>query len=164
MKRSGSRIWRVLFAGGGLLYFIGAFNHPRGMTMADMMVDPAWIPSHAAVFIGLLAMTVGLVSFRRSRPISSTVQRWLSYTIVLAVLESIEMGLHTMAYLDAGSLPRTALHAGLSTPVLTVHLVFATLVYTPFAIALIGLIWTGQRERALGSAGSGSSALPRTAL
>jgi len=139
-------LWRTLFVMGGLLYFVGAFYHPRGMTMTDMLVDPAWLPSHAGVFVGLLAMTAGLMLVRRSFRISPTVGRWLLATIVLAVLETIEMGLHAMAYVDADALARGALEAGLSTPVLSVHLWFATLVYTPFAVALIGLIWTGQRS------------------
>ena len=151
MKSGRSVLWRALFTVGGLLYFVGAFNHPRGMTMADMLVDPTWIPSHAGVFSGLLSMTVGLVVFRRSSRVSPTMDRWILATIVLAVLETIEMGLHTMAYVDADALSPGALEAGLSTPVLTVHLWFATLVYTPFAVALIGLIWIAQRERSLGS-------------
>ncbi|MBA3585955.1 MAG: hypothetical protein H0W36_15845 [Gemmatimonadetes bacterium] len=47
--------------------------------------------------------------------------------------------------------PREALASGLSTPVLTTHLWFATLVYPLFAVAMIGLILMGQRERSLGS-------------
>lgn len=151
MKSGGSVVWRSLFTVGGLLYFVGAFNHPRGMTMAEMLVDPAWMLSHAGVFVGLSAMTVGLMFFRHSSDVSPTMDRWLLATIVLAVLETIEMGLHTMAYVDADALTPGALEGGLSTPVLTLHLWFATLVYTPFAVALIGLIWIGQRERSLGS-------------
>ncbi len=151
MESARSASWRALFVAGGLLYFVGAFYHPRGMTMTDMLVDPAWLPSHAGVFVGLSAMTLGLMLVRRSSRISPTVDRWLLATIVLAVLETIEMGLHTMAYVDADALAPGALEGGASTPVLTVHLWFATLVYTPFAVALIGLIWTGQRERSLGS-------------
>jgi hypothetical protein len=151
VKRDRPHAWRALFVGGGLLYLIGAFNHPRGMTMADMLVDPAWIPSHAAVFAGTLLVTLGLVSYRRSRPSSPTMHRWLGATVVLAVLETIEMGLHTMAYVDAGALTPGTLTGGLSTPILTLHVWLATLVYTPFAVALFGLIRVGQRERSLGS-------------
>jgi hypothetical protein len=151
MKSGRSVVWRSLFTVGGLLYFVGAFNHPRGRTMAEMLVDPAWMLSHAGVFVGLSAMTVGLMFFRHSSDVSPTMDRWLLATIVLAVLETIEMGLHTMAYVDADALTLGALEGGLSTPVLTLHLWFATLVYTPFAVALIGLIWIGQRERSLGS-------------
>jgi hypothetical protein len=151
MKLNSSYIWRALFIGGGLLYFVGAFNHPRGMTMADMLVDPAWIPAHAAVFVGFSLVTVGLVSFRRDVPSSPSMDRWLLFMLVLAVLQIIEMGLHTMAYVDARALTHGSLHGGLSTPVLTSHLWLSTVVFTPFAVALIGLIWIGQRERLLGS-------------
>lgn len=151
MRLDQSRVWRALFVGGGLLYFVGAFNHPRGMTMTDMLVDPAWFPAHAAVFVGFLLVTVGLMSFQRSVSTSPTMDRWLLFTLVLAVLQIIEMGLHTMAYVDAGALAHGSLHGGLSTPVLTSHLWLSTLAFTPFAVALIGLIWTGTRERSLGS-------------
>ena len=151
MNRNQTRVWRALFVAGGLLYFVGAFFHPRGMTMADMLVDPAWIPSHSGVFIGLLLMTLGLIAFRREGGLSARVDRWLYITIVLAVLELIEMGLHTAAFVDAADLAHGELHGGWSTPVLTIHIWFSILVYTPFAVALIGLIWTAQRDRSLGS-------------
>lgn len=151
MRLDPSRIWRALFVVGGLLYFVGAFFHPRGPTMADMLVDPAWIPAHAAVVVGFSLVTLGLVSFRRSVPVSKTLDRWLLATLVLAVLQIIEMGLHTMAYVDAGALAHGDFHGGLSTPVLTTHIWLSTMAFTPFAIALLGLIWTGTRERVLGS-------------
>ena len=151
MKLDSSRSWRALFVMGGLLYFVGAFFHPRGATMGDMLVDPVWIPAHAAVFVGFSLVTVGLVYFRRSVPVSPTMKRWLLATIVLAVLQVIEMGLHTMAYVDAGALAPGAFHGGLSTPVLTTHIWLSTLAFTPFAVAFLGLIWTGTRERVLGS-------------
>lgn len=144
-------MWRTLFVVGGLLYFVGAFFHPRGTTMAEMLVDPAWIPAHAAVFVGFSLVTMGLVSFRRTVPVSPTMVRWVLATLVLAVPQVIEMGLHTMAYVDAGSLAHGDLHGGFSTPVLTTHLWLSTVAFTPFAVALIGLVWTGQRERSLGS-------------
>ena len=151
MERNSSRVWRALFVVGGLIYFVGAFFHPRGGGMAGMLVDSAWIPSHSAVFIGLLLMSIGLVFFRRSSRVSPKMDRWLAFAIVMAVLEIVEMGLHTMAYVDAAALTHGALHGGLATPVLTIHIWMATLVYTPFAVAMIGLILMGQRERALGS-------------
>jgi hypothetical protein len=151
MKLVPSRIWRAFFVMGGLLYSVGAFFHPRGKTMADMLVDPAWIPAHTAVFVGFFLVTMGLVSFRRSVPVSPTLGRWLRATLVLAVLQIIEMGLHTMAYVDAEALAHGNLHGGLSTPVLTTHIWLSTVVFTPFAIAFLGLIWTGTRERVLGS-------------
>jgi hypothetical protein len=151
MNRDPSRGWRACFVVGGLLYFVGAFFHPRASGMAAMLVDPAWIPAHAAVFVGFAVVTMGLLSFRRSVPVSPTVDRWLRITLVLAVVQIVEMGLHTMAYVDAGALPPAAFHGGSATPVLTAHVWLSTLAFTPFAVAFLGLIWTGARERVLGS-------------
>ncbi len=119
--------------------------------MKDMLVDPAWVPAHASVFVGFVVITLGLVFFRRSVQISRNMDRWLLATIVLALFQILEVGLHTLAYRDAATLLPGAVDGGMSTPILTTHLWLATLVFTPFAIALIGLIWTGQRERLLGS-------------
>lgn len=151
MNANSSRTWRALFIVGGLFYFVGAFFHPRGMTMTDMLVDAAWIPAHAAVFFGFILITVGLVLFRRSAPVSSALNRWIVAAIVLAVFQIIEMALHTMAYVDAGALAHGDFHGGLSTPVLTTHIWLSTLAFTPFAIAFLGMILMGARERVLGS-------------
>ncbi|MEZ4703489.1 MAG: hypothetical protein R2834_24375 [Rhodothermales bacterium] len=151
MRRDPSRLWRGLFVSGGLLYFAGSFSHPRGMTMAEMLVNPAWIPAHAAVFVGFLMLVAGLVAYRRAVSVPPAMDRWLRATLVLAVFQVIEMGLHTMAYVDADAVSGTAFHGGMSTPVLTTHLWLSTLAFTPFAAALIGLIGVGQRERLLGS-------------
>lgn len=151
MKRDSSRFWRGLFLVGGLLYFTGSFNHPRDMTMAEMLVNPAWVPAHAAVFVGFLLLTMGLVAYRRVVPIPRAMDQWLRITLVLAVFQVIEMALHTLAYVDAEGVTGAALHGGMATPVLTAHLWLSTLAFTPFAAALIGLIWVGQRERLLGS-------------
>jgi hypothetical protein len=136
---------------GGLLYFVGAFFHPRDPTMAEMLVQPAWVPAHSTVFVGLALMTAGLLAFRRDRVLSPTMARWLKWSIVLSALETLEMGVHTLAYVDAGALPAGHLHGGMDTPVLTLHVVLSIAVYTPYAIALAGLIWVAQRERTLGS-------------
>lgn len=151
MKSNPSSVWRALFVVGGLVYAVGAFFHPRGATMADMLVDPTWIPAHAAVFVGFLVITFGLASLRRAVVVSPAMARWLRATLVLAVVQVVEMGLHTMAYVDAGSLVPGDLHGGMATPVLSTHMWLSTLAFTPFAVAFLGLIWTGTRERVLGS-------------
>lgn len=143
--------WRVLFVAGGLAYFVGAFFHPRDGGMGAMLVNPAWVPSHTAVFLGAALITLGLVSVRRAVPVSPALNRWLTATIILAVLQVVEMALHTMAWVDAPALPEGAAHGGLRTPVLTTHIWLSTIAFTPFAIAFLGFIWTATRERALGS-------------
>ena len=72
--------------------------------------------------------------------------RWLLLAIVTTALEAVEMGVHTVAYVDVD-----ALALGHSTPVLTTHLWLATLIYPLFAVSLMGLIGLGQRGNSLGS-------------
>lgn len=151
MTSGPSNGWRKLFVVGGIFYFVGAFFHPRDGSMGEMLVNPAWVPAHAGVFAGFALITLGLLEFRRNASHSPTMRRWLGATIVLAVLQVIEMALHTLASVDADTLPPDAIHGGLSTPVLTAHLWLSTLAFTPFAIAFAGLIWIGSRERRLGS-------------
>ena len=140
-----SRFWRALFVVGGFLYLWGSAQHPRG-TMAEMMAAPAWVPGHTTVFVALLVLTLGLVLLRRTVRASASMDRWLLYSIVATALEAVEMGVHTVAYVDV-----EALTLGHSTPVLTSHLWLATLVYPLFAVSLIGLIRLGQRQGLLGS-------------
>jgi hypothetical protein len=140
-----SRIWRALFVVGGVLYLWGSAQHPRG-TMAEMMAAPAWVPGHTTVFVGLLVLTLGLVLFRRTVGASASMDRWLRFSIVATALEAVEMGVHTVAYVDVD-----ALTLGHSTPVLTSHLWLATLIYPLFAVSLMGLIRLGLREGSLGS-------------
>lgn len=140
-----SYVWRAFFIIGGIFLFIGGPQHPGG-TMLEMLNDPAWIPAHTWVFFGLLAWTIGLWQFRRSSPASPTLDRWLTFAFVMTLAQTAEMGLHTMAYVD-----KDALALGESTPVLTTHMWLTAVVYPIFAVSMIGLIWTGQRERLLGS-------------
>lgn len=144
MRNGRSRAWRAAFVVGGLLY-LGGVQHPHGR-MVDMLSDPAWVRAHVTILAGLLALGGGLAAFRREVNGSPALRRWLGFAIVMTLLEVVEMAVHTVAFVDAG-----ALAAGGPTPVLTTHLWMATLVYTPYAIALIGVIWLGQREGVLGS-------------
>ena len=110
------------------------------------MANPAWVPGHTTVFVALLVLALGLISLRRTLPASASTHRWLLFSIVATVLEAVEMGVHTAAYVDVDALTH-----GHATPVLDAHLWLATLVYPLFAVSLIGLIRRGQREGLFGS-------------
>src|SRR6185312_1991711 len=71
---------------------------------------------------------------------------WLRWAIVAAALQTVEMTLHTLAFVDHDHLV-----AGQPTPVLSTHLTLAVVVYPLFALTMIGIIVAGARERALGS-------------
>ena len=126
MNVTGSRAWRWLFMAGGLVYFAGSLQHPRG-TMVEMLADPAWVRGHATIAVGIILMIAGLVTFRRSRSHSTQLGHWLRIAVIVSALEAVEMTIHTVANVDA-----TALANGVSTPVLTTHLWLATLVYPLF--------------------------------
>lgn len=145
MSLSSGRMWRPFFVIGGIVYLAGGFQHPRG-AMVDMLRDPVWFRAHATSFLGLLLLTVGFSLFRKATPASGSTDRWILLTIVATALEAVEMAVHTMSYVDAA-----AMASGHSTPVFMTHAWLATIIYPIFAIALIGLIRTTQRDRLLGS-------------
>ena len=146
MSAKTSMTWRPLFILGGLIYIGGGSQHPNG-EMVDMLADPAWFPSHAAIFVGLVALTAGWVMLRHTAACSRTLDRLLLLAIAASALEVVEMAFHTMAYVDL-----EALRAGESTPIHTTHTWLAIAVYPLFGLILIAVIWLGQREGVLGSA------------
>lgn len=139
------RTWRILFVLGGLLVIVGGSQHPRG-TMAYMLAHPDWLWSHVVALVGVVALVAGLVHYRRAQVPPKLTDRWVTISIAMGALQAFEWGVHTLAYVDAARLA-----AEEATPVLTTHLWLATIIYTPFGIAVIGLIIAGMRERSLGS-------------
>lgn len=137
--------WRLLFLASAVLLLIGGPQHPRG-SMAEMLADPAWVPSHLLQLGSYIALLVGLLLFARSDDLPSQTRRWLRLAIVGTGLMVAEMVLHTAAMVD-----HAALVAGESTPVLTTHLWMSMLFYPAFAITTIGFLIVSTRERTLGS-------------
>lgn len=137
--------WRLTFIVGGILVIAGGSQHPQGQ-MADMLVDPAWIPSHAAMAVGFIVLTFGLASFRRLPGLSALTLRWAGIAFFASVLESVEAFMHTIAAFDAA-----AFSAGESTPIFTAHIWMASAFWTVYAVAIGGLIVAGVRDRSLGS-------------
>lgn len=134
-----------MLAVSAVFVLIGAPQHPGG-TMADMLADPVWFPSHALVSVGFVALIGALAAYGRSMDLPPATRRWLRIAIAGTVLQTIEMFLHTMAYVDAANLV-----AGRATPVLTTHLVLTVAFYPVFAITVAGFLIAATRERSLGS-------------
>ena len=137
--------WRACFFLAGGLILAGGPLHPAG-TMADMLADPNWLPSHALMTVGFVLMWAGLVLWGRTPSIAPRVRTWLRPAIIATALQSIDMALHTAAMVDHGRLV-----AGLATPVLTTHLWLTAVVYPVFGVAVIGLLVAAGRDRVLGS-------------
>src|SRR5690606_8639358 len=109
-------LWRPLLALGGILIVIGGPMHPGG-TMAEMLADPAWIPSHSWVLAGFVALTLAILGYWRAVAESPTMRRWAGLAFAGTLLQTIEMFFHLIAYLDLNHLV-----AGEPTPILTTHL------------------------------------------
>jgi hypothetical protein len=137
--------WRASFVVGAVLLMAGGPQHPKG-SMVQMLHDPKWVPAHALMLGGFLALWVGLFLCRKAAPAASGTTKWLKIAAVATGLQAVEMALHTAAAVDYGNLV-----AGQSTPVLTTHLALAVVAYPVFAASVIGLILAGVRERSLGS-------------
>ena len=143
---STDRVWRVLFGVGGVIMALGGPLHPRGETMHSMLIDPNWFPSHAAQLVGFALMALGMMRFRRVMPHSPAVQRWSGLAALGLSLQTIEMAFHLASMVDADKLA-----AGVSTPILSTHIVLALTIYPLLAILMGGLIIVAGRTRELGN-------------
>jgi len=138
-------LWRSLLVLSGILIFVGGPMHPGG-TIAEMLADPQWVPSHALMLAGELCLLAGLVIYGRSFQIPRRTRFWLTLAIVGLVLQSVEMVLHTLAYVDHANLV-----AGEPTPVLTTHLWMTPAFYPVFGVTAAGFVLVAASDRALGS-------------
>ncbi|MEZ4379552.1 MAG: hypothetical protein R3B35_14850 [Gemmatimonadales bacterium] len=141
-----ARLWRPLLALGGILIVIGGPMHPGG-TMAEMLADPAWIPSHSWVLAGFVALSVALFGYWRSVAQGPTMRRWAALAFVGTLIQTIELVFHLVAYVDLEHLL-----AGEPTPVLTTHLTLALGAYPVFGLLTAGAIVVGVRTGELGRA------------
>lgn len=139
-----TRLWRPLLALGGIFVVVGGPMHPGG-TMAEMLADPAWIPSHAWVLAGFVTLSLAFWGFWRGVAVSPAMRRWAGLAFWATLLQTVELLFHHFSYLDLERLV-----AGQSTPILSTHLALALVVYPLFAILVIGAIIVGARTGELG--------------
>jgi hypothetical protein len=138
-------LWRAFLVLFGALMFAGGPMHPGG-SMAEMLANPAWVPSHALQVGAFVALTVALILFSRQIPPTAATRRWVRLAALASTLQTVEMVFHTAAVVDHGNLV-----AGRATPVLTTHLWLTAILYPIFGLAIAVLIATAARERTLGS-------------
>ncbi|MGE0445207.1 MAG: hypothetical protein AB7P99_08255 [Vicinamibacterales bacterium] len=130
---------------GGVMISIGGPMHPGG-TMAEMLADPVWFTAHALVTAGFCGLLAGLELLRRQSSVPASVGRWLLLAVIVTAAQTIDMAVHTMAYVDG-----PALVAGQSTPVLTTHLALTAVIYPLFGALLAIFIAIAGHTRVLGS-------------
>lgn len=143
------QLWRLCFIISALFMIAGGPQHPGG-TMAEMIGDPKWVPAHSLLLAGYVTLLAGLLLFKRSTStpvrLPASANRWLQFAIIGTVLQTIEMAMHTAAFVDHHHLV-----AGQSTPVLTTHLWLAVVFYPIFGLTITGFIIAGMRDRVIGS-------------
>jgi cytochrome bd-type quinol oxidase subunit 2 len=137
--------WRLFLLLGAVGILAGGPRHPSG-TMAQMLAHPDWVLSHVLVLAGYISLLVALILFRRTGGLSARTDRWARLAVIGTVLMATEAVFHTFAYLDHGNLM-----AGRGTPILTIHLALAVVLYPVFAATMIGFMLAGARERVIGS-------------
>jgi len=115
-------------------------------SIALMLEDPEWAPSHLFILLSFVLLLVGLVLWERRAGLSGRARGWSRFALVAAGLAVVEMSLHAAAMLDAGRL-----RAGAATPILTTHLFLTAVVNPLLGLALGGLALHGARLGRLGS-------------
>jgi hypothetical protein len=143
-------LWRPLFVVGGLLWVMGGATHPSAPTdlsfndnLAVMMEQDAWVPSHSLMAVGMTLILVGLVVVRRGGTFPVT-SRLMTFALVAAALNVVEMVVHTMAFVD-----RQELAADEAAPIAFTHLGLALIAYPLLGVAVVLLALRLARESTL---------------
>jgi len=136
--------WRPLLIAAGILMIAGAMTHPRDPSMQQMLMNPVWVPSHALMLAGYVALLASLLVLRRSG--GGPVGRWMQIAIAGTALQTLEAFFHLISVVDA-----ERMQAGHATPVFTAHMVLGALGYPVFALVAMALVVAGARTRTLGT-------------
>lgn len=137
--------WRVFLLLGAVGILAGGPRHPGG-SMAEMLAHPDWVLSHVLVLGGYVSLLVALILFRRAGGLPAGTARWAGLAVIGTALMVTEAIFHTAAVMDHANLM-----AGRTTPILTIHLALAVVLYPVFSITIIGFMLAGARERVIGS-------------
>ncbi|MGY1808837.1 hypothetical protein ACI8AF_15825 [Blastococcus sp. SYSU D00669] len=144
--------WRLALVAGGVALLAGGALHPDADArdslreeLATMTADPAWVPGHALLVVGIVLVLTGLWTAYRQRVWPRTTDRALVVAVVAFALYAVETVVHLAAAADAH-----ALHHGDAAPVAFTHIGLAAVLYPLSGAALVVLAVT--LGRALGGA------------
>ncbi|MFL5539439.1 MAG: hypothetical protein ACJ8J0_10630 [Longimicrobiaceae bacterium] len=146
-------LWRAAFFLSGAAMMAGGPRHPSPHldlpfreSMAMMLENPEWVPSHLFILLSFVLLAAGLALWRRDAGPAARGHAWSRLALAAAGLAVVEMALHSAAVLDAAHL-----RAGQATPILTTHLVLTAVVNPLLGLALGGLALQGARAGRIGS-------------
>ncbi len=143
-SRLGTERWPWLLSVGGTLGFVGSLLHPQGdptvtgnAALASEVGDPLWIPSHVLVLVFVALLVPGLLGLARSGVLSGAARTAALVAFGAAIVWVLESVPHLLAAAD-----HDALLTGQPTPLVTGHLIGASIVYplAGFSIATLALL------------------------
>lgn len=138
---------------GGLAFFVGGVTHPgdsgagtKLQQLHEMLVNPAWYPSHALLLAAMALFAVAVTSLRRRSDLELAMTRVLRVVTVIAWIATASMAVHLFAAVGADSI------AGGDPSLLSrVQSVNETLVDASWGLAMAALAVAGGMTRTLGN-------------
>ncbi|MGH3735207.1 MAG: hypothetical protein ACRDT6_06240 [Micromonosporaceae bacterium] len=148
-----NRVSGVCLALGGIAFFAGGASHPgdsgegnKVEQLHQMLVQPAWYPSHALLLLSMGLFAAGILTISRRGDLSDGMATVTKTVGGIAVLATLGMTVHLFAALGAESLA-----AGQPTLISTVQTWNETIINTLWALSIAFLAVTGGLTRTLGN-------------
>jgi hypothetical protein len=95
------RLASALLALGGVAFIVGGITHPsdsgagsKTEQLHEMLVDPAWYPSHAVLLLGMVGFAAGAMNLRSRPGLPTLLVRLLRATTVMAWVAVLGMAVH----------------------------------------------------------------------
>ena len=105
------RLASALLALGGVAFIIGGITHPsdsgtgtKTEQLHEMLVDAAWYPSHAVLFLGMVGVAAGVMSLRSRPGLPALLLRLLRLTTVIAWVAVLGMAVHLAEGFNAAAI------------------------------------------------------------
>lgn len=110
-RDDGARGARPALLIGAVAFFAGGITHPtdsgagnKVQQLHEMLVDPRWYPSHAALLVAMASFAVAFAALRRRAGDAAPAGPLLKAAVVVGCIATASMGLHLFAALGAESL------------------------------------------------------------
>jgi hypothetical protein len=146
-------LWRAAFFLSGAAMMAGGPRHPSPHldlpfrdSIAMMLDNPEWLPSHLFILLSFVLLFLGLALWQRQAGLTGRARTWSRLVLGAAGLAVVEMTLHTAAMVDVDRL-----RSGAATPILTTHLFLTAVVNPLVGLTLAAVALHGARLRRLGS-------------
>lgn len=142
--------WPWLLLVGGILGFLGSLLHPQGdptlsgnAALASEVGDPLWVPAHILILVFVALLVPGLLGLARSGVLSGAARTAALAAFGAAIVWLVESVPHLLASAD-----HHALLTGQPAPLVTTHVIGASIVYPLAGFSIAALALLGGRRLA----------------